>query len=667
MESRGAARAWARAGVAAAAVALVTASASAAFADGAQGRIDSLTPQADGHLSVVFSATGLGTNSAIDPKSVTALIDGQPVPALATPVTAAEQRTTMLTIDVSASMDSTIGTTTTKRIDAAKQAATAYLRSVPRDVKVGLVTFAVVPKVIVAPTQDRAAVLQAVSKLAITPGGTTALFNGTIASIGQLGTVGTRNQLILSDGANDHGATLAQAVAAITASRTVVDAVSIGADANGAKQLTALTAAGHGHTVAANNTATLTSYFEQAAAAQTNQIVVDVTVPTNVAGTSKSVTITALAGGQTIGDSRVAILPAVDTGQPITNPAYGPQAVAPTQPGITARPWFLPAAIAAIALGLFGIATFAFLSTDRENQKAGRVRRRLSRYSLVSRSEPTTTVATSGALGQSQVARSATEFAGRVVQNRDLDAGLALKLDAAGVPLRPAEWMLIHVGIAITTGLVFTLLSGFKPLATLLGLALGIIGPYVYLSVKEGRRKTQFAAQLPETLQLLSGSIAAGYSLPQAVDTVVRESDGPIAVELNRALVEARLGVPIEDALEAAAKRMDSVDFAWVVMAIRIQRQVGGNLAEVLSNVAATMRERERLRRQVQVLSAEGRLSAIILGALPLLFVVYLVLVRPEYIGLLITSPLGIILITVGVVLLVGGAFWLRKVVTVEV
>ena len=91
-----------------------------------------------------------------------------------------------------------------------------------------------------------------------------------------------------------------------------------------------------------------------------------------------------------------------------------------------------------------------------------------------------------------------------------------------------------------------------------------------------------------------------------------------MATELNRAIVEARLGVPMEDALDTVARRMNCVDFEWVVMAIRIQRDVGGNLAEVLTNVAATMRERERLRRQVDVLSAEGRLSAIILGALPL-------------------------------------------------
>ena len=208
-------------------------------------------------------------------------------------------------------------------------------------------------------------------------------------------------------------------------------------------------------------------------------------------------------------------------------------------------------------------------------------------------------------------------------------------------------------------------------LATLIGLAPRRRScPYAYLVDQGGQAQVSSSpAQLPDTLQLLAGSLAAGYSLPQAVDTVVRESDGPMAVELNRALVEARLGVPIEDALETVARRMNSVDFAWVVMAIRIQREVGGNLAEVLTNVAATMRERERLRRQVEVLSAEGRLSADRSSArCRVLFVVL-----PDPRAPRVRRPAHHD--AAGhrhdrrrrVLLIVGGAFWLRKVVKVEV
>ena len=107
-------------------------------------------------------------------------------------------------------------------------------------------------------------------------------------------------------------------------------------------------------------------------------------------------------------------------------------------------------------------------------------------------------------------------------------------------------------------------------------------------------------------MQMLAGSLSAGYSLPQALDNVAKEAGGPLGQEINRALLESRLGLPIEEALEAVAQRMESKDFHWVVMAIRINRQVGGNLAEVLTNVGKTLRERERLRRQVKTLVRRG-------------------------------------------------------------
>jgi tight adherence protein B len=270
-------------------------------------------------------------------------------------------------------------------------------------------------------------------------------------------------------------------------------------------------------------------------------------------------------------------------------------------------------------------------------------------------------------LGDTQVARSAVELADRVVAKRGLEALLGGRLEAAAVPLRPAEWLLIHVGVTIASALFFMLLFAGKFVPTLVGLILGFALPMIYLSFKESKRKKAFMAQLPDTLQLMAGSLSAGYSMPQAVDTVVREGQPPISQEFNRALVETRLGVDLEDALQGVADRMQSVDFSWVVMAIRIQREVGGNLAEVLSTVAATLRERERLRRQVQVLSAEGRLSAWILGFLPVVFALYLVVARPAYLSPMVTTAIGWSMIVVALILLSVGALWLRKVVKVEV
>jgi tight adherence protein B len=265
------------------------------------------------------------------------------------------------------------------------------------------------------------------------------------------------------------------------------------------------------------------------------------------------------------------------------------------------------------------------------------------------------------------IARAAVGLAERVVAHKDFEARLASRLEAAAIPMKPAEWLLLHTGIALGIPLLLLLVSwGDVPLV-LVGLLIGAVGPYVYLSVKQSKRKQKFEESLAPTLQLLAGSLAAGHSLPQAVDTVAQEASEPMASELRRAVAETRLAVTVEDALDHIAERTGSKDFAWVAMAVRIQRNVGGNLAELLTTVAATLRERERLRRHVRVLSAEGRLSAIILGALPILFAFYLFVVRRDYLMKLFTDPLGVAMVIVGSVIFVGSILVMVKLVKVEV
>jgi tight adherence protein B len=185
--------------------------------------------------------------------------------------------------------------------------------------------------------------------------------------------------------------------------------------------------------------------------------------------------------------------------------------------------------------------------------------------------------------------------------------------------------------------------------------------------LKGRRRLRAFEEHLPSALQLVASGLRSGFSLAQALDSVVREGVDPIATELNRALGEARLGMSLEDALDGISDRMESTDFNWVVMAIRIQREVGGNLAEILLNTSAVMRERGRLRRQVKALSAEGRLSAYVLLALPLLMGAYMFAVRRAYVRTLYTTGFGIAMLVFAVFLLVMGTLWMRKVVTVDV
>jgi tight adherence protein B len=304
----------------------------------------------------------------------------------------------------------------------------------------------------------------------------------------------------------------------------------------------------------------------------------------------------------------------------------------------------------------------------RAGRPEERIRRRLSFYTLSGRqARLDRQVEQRTMLGNSLLARSAVELAERVTKRRGLGDAVDDRLEAAALPIRTPEWLLVHLSSAVGLGLLFLALSRGSLLATIFGLVLGLVGPWIFLVVRRDRRESAFLSQLPDTLQMLAGSLKAGYSLPQALDTVVREGQPPMSVEFNRALVESRLGMPVEDALEGIGRRLSSQDFSWVVMAVRIQRDVGGNLAELLMTVADTLRERERLRRQVKVLSAEGRLSGWILGGLPVVFFVYLALANPTYLRPLWSSLLGGLMLGLALVLLAVGAFWLTRVIKVEV
>jgi tight adherence protein B len=328
----------------------------------------------------------------------------------------------------------------------------------------------------------------------------------------------------------------------------------------------------------------------------------------------------------------------------------------------------LVVALVALFAAMLTIAGIALGAFKREASEGEVILRRLSVYTLTGR-QPVRiqTQEPAGRGGRNVIARSAVDLVGRMVKGRDLADGIDVRLEAAGLPIRTAEWLLLHVGITTGSALVFMLLGRGQIAPTVLGLVLGFVAPWVFLAIRQSRRENAFLAQLPDTLQLLAGSLQAGYSLPQAMDSVVRESKPPISSEFSRALIETRLGMSPEEALDGIAERTHSRDFSWIVMAIRIQRDVGGNLAELLSSVAETLRERERMHRQVRSLSAEGRLSAWILGMLPIAFTVYLVLVKGSYIAPLYQERLGQLMIATAVVLLLVGAEWMRRVIKVEV
>jgi tight adherence protein B len=622
-------------------------------------------------LSFVLRARDLPADASIDTGSVRLALDGTSVDADAVPVGEAAvkpRRRVVLTIDTSGSMSGS-------RLQAAKDAAVAFLDAAPADAEVGLVLFNDAVVKVVQPTTDRAAVRAEVD--AAVAVGDTALYDAAIAALDVLGSEGLRSFVLLSDGANDTTSptTLAQAAQRVAAAQTGdgvdVTIVSIGTTPELRGQLDTLAAAagsGRGQVVEATDLDEVASRFEQAGKAIAQQLVITTPVTPELFGRPISITVSARADDGSEIDASASYLmpPAPSTPGPTEAPNYGPRPVA--LPSYPIGQEILPVALVAIFAGAATILAIALMAAVRTDTAQGRISRRLSLYTLTGRQLQKKAETTSTTVfGSSAIARSAVELAGRVVARPKVESALAARLDSAGLLLKPAEWTLIQIGSGLFGALLLLLLSGGGILATLLGLALGLVGPQLYLVFQRSRREDAFLAQLPETLQLMAGSLSVGYSLSQAVDTVVREGSQPVSGEFNRALVQTRLGMPVEDALEAVASRFRTNDMNWAVMAIRIQREVGGNLSEVLTNVAGTLRERERLHRQVKVLSAEGRLSAWILGAMPVVFTLYLVLVRPEYLQPLYTTTLGWLLIVMACILFLAGVLWLRKVVKVQV
>jgi Flp pilus assembly protein TadB len=267
--------------------------------------------------------------------------------------------------------------------------------------------------------------------------------------------------------------------------------------------------------------------------------------------------------------------------------------------------------------------------------------------------------------GPGGLARSAMRASQQIVRAGGQEARIAVRLERAGIRLRPHEWVLIRIG-AVVLGLVLGWIL-VDIVGAVLGALVGLLATTLYLQIQLTRRVDGFADQLPDGLQLVIGSLRSGFSLPQALDALVRESPEPLASEFGRAVGEYRLGGDLADALERVAARTRNPDLGWAIIAIRIQREVGGNLAEVLQTAVETMRERGRLRRHVRSLSAEGRLSGYVLIALPVVIGAFMFLARRDYVRPLYTQPLGIMMLLGGGVLLIGGVLWMLRVVKVEV
>jgi tight adherence protein B len=605
----------------------------------------------NGTLRMLVSVPG---TAAVDLSSVKVTIDGAAVQASAAAAASSSvvARTAVLAIDTSDSMHGA-------KIAAAKSAALNFLAAVPANVAIGIVTFDNSVHVLQRPSLDRAASQAVVNGLTLKLN--TALYAGVREAVAATGSAGERQVLVLSDGQDNTGSPLDPVVAAIRSSGVKVDAVALEQGAAAPSALAAMAAAGRGTVVSASSAA-LAKAFSSAADALARQVVITAKVPAGQNSTDASVTVSLTSGGTQHDVS--AYIQVRSAAQPVVSGSV-PEPVASAPLSIPTPVMY--GAVAAIGLGAIGVLVVMLGTTSPE--KRASLAQQLQVYSATEDgSRRTRDQMRADHVQASSLAAQAKQAAQSVLAtNSGFEAKIAGRLEGAGMALKSSEWLLLHVGIAFGAGLVGLLITAGNPVGLVLFLIIGAIGPWVYLGTKRSKRLKAFDAGLADTLQLMAGSLSAGLSLAQSMDTIVREGAEPITSEFKRVIVEARLGVGIEDALDGVAIRMQSTDFKWVVMAIRIQREVGGNLSELLLNVANTLREREYIRRHVRALSAEGRLSCWILGSLPPGFLVYLTLTKPTYVRPMYTSPIGWMMCGAMVVLLSVGMFWMTKVAKVEV
>lgn len=233
------------------------------------------------------------------------------------------------------------------------------------------------------------------------------------------------------------------------------------------------------------------------------------------------------------------------------------------------------------------------------------------------------------------------------------------KLERAGLKTEPANFLLMMGAGAVTGSLLGFLLGGlFFGIVMILVFPAGMLA---YLSVLTVRRKSRFDEQLPDTLQMLTGSMRAGHSLLRAIDASAKESDAPMSEELSRIVNETRIGRDLGESMLDVSSRTGSEDFSWIAQAIEIHREVGGDLAEVLDHVGETIRDRNQIRRQVKALSAEGKMSAAVLMGLPIVLFFALIFINKQYAETFTSTVPGYLMLGVAAVMLTAGGFWLSR------
>jgi tight adherence protein B len=609
--------------------------------------IDASTESRDVTLTVV--APSSLTDTDVDASSFLVTVDGvQRVPGIER--IEGEELDLVLVVDSSGSMAS-------GALAAAKRAATRLMEGLPAGTRVAVVGFGDEPTVVVDFTTDRDTAVDAVSSLVAR--GETALYEAVVTAAAQFDPrrAASRNIILISDGGNTvDTSSLGLAQSAVLASNATLYAVSLVTSESNPDDLAAMVSESGGNVTAVGDLVGLDELYSGFAELLRNQY----RLTFEGAGQGPvEVRVSARQGGNVLASTSLQIL----MPRPLTSlPAATPVPVIEDRAALTlseptkltvdspGRVWLRWSATIALALGIGLLAYFLLMPVKVRTNP------------LKSLAPVVRTAGSDAARGVRRLPALMSAATERLLEKRQA-SDLTRRLEAAGLEMRNSEFVLL-VGLFAAVAFFLGLWSSFAFAILLAMLVLILAAGTIAVLVK--RRRDAFANQLNGTLQLMAGSLRTGYSLAQVFDVVAGEAPSPTSEEFTRVVVEGRLGRDLVESCRELADRMDSEDFQWVSNAIEITREIGGDLAEVLDNVSVTIRTRDRIRRQVQALSAEGKISALVLGVLPFPLFFWQLLVNREYTMLLFETGLGRLIFFAGVLALTSGMFWMTRVIRLK-
>lgn len=255
--------------------------------------------------------------------------------------------------------------------------------------------------------------------------------------------------------------------------------------------------------------------------------------------------------------------------------------------------------------------------------------------------------------------------AGKIFASRSFTKKVEEELSKAGIPLRGEEFIVLNI-ISFLAGSVAGLFTRGIGAGMVFG-ALGMAFPYLLVKRRKRKRLEKINSEISDCLTVMTNSLRAGYSLQQTMDLVSNEMTGPLAMELKKTIREINFGTPTEKALSNLAAHVESEDVDLMITAVLIQRQIGGNLAEILDNISYTLRERIRIKGEIKTLTAQGRISGLIIGFMPPAIFALLLVINPSYISVLIQSKTGFFIMLGGVLSELFGVIMIRKIVNIEV